>query len=451
MRLTLVHPCIGKRRGERYIRMWQMEPLPPALLAGLTPSDVDVRFYDDRMEAIPYDEPTDLVALSVETYTARRAYQIASQYRLRKVPVVMGGFHATLCPEEVAGFAESVVIGEAEDVWPRLIDDVRHGTLEKVYRGSARPLLKGLSYDRRIFNGKRYLRIGLVEAGRGCRFQCEFCAIQSFFRSTHACRPIDDLVAELRMLRREKRFFFFVDDNFASNIPEAKALLRALIPLRIRWVTQMSINAAHDEEFLALLQRSGCQGVLIGFESLSPETLRRMRKGFNTMRGGYDQALANLHRYGIRVYATFVFGYDNDTPETFAQSLAFALRHRFYITAFNHLTPFPGTPLYQRLQEERRLLYERWWLDEDYHYNRIPFVPEKMNPEALQQHCIAARRAFYSLRNIVWRGLSPVNRSNLTMFFNFFLINAMHRAEIRIRHRYPLGDETWPGPFIRAE
>src|SRR3954464_5324151 len=142
MKLTIIHPCIGRRRGDRgYVRSWQMEPLPAATLAGLTPRDVEVRFYDDRMETIPYDEPTDLVALSVETYTAKRAYQIASEYRKRNVPIVMGGFHASLCPEEVARYADSAVVGEAEVLWPRVLDDARHGCLEKIYRSQSRPSL----------------------------------------------------------------------------------------------------------------------------------------------------------------------------------------------------------------------------------------------------------------------------------------------------------------------
>ena len=148
MHLTIIHPAIGRRAGQRYIRSWQMEPLPAALIAGLTPAGVDVRFHDDRMELIPYDQPTDLVAISVETYTARRAYQIASEYRRRGVPVVMGGFHATLCPEEVARFAECIVVGEAEEVWPQLIDDFRHGDLQPRYEGRPREGLTGLNYDR---------------------------------------------------------------------------------------------------------------------------------------------------------------------------------------------------------------------------------------------------------------------------------------------------------------
>ncbi|MEY2429451.1 MAG: hypothetical protein QOJ40_2336, partial [Verrucomicrobiota bacterium] len=151
MKLTIIHPCIGRKPGQKYIRTWQMESLPAATLAGLTPKDVEVRFYDDRMETIPFDEAADLVAISIETYTARRAYQIATEYRKRRVPVVMGGFHATLCPEEVALYAEAVVCGEAEQVWPRVIDDARHLRLEKFYRQTGRTSLKGLKPDRSIF------------------------------------------------------------------------------------------------------------------------------------------------------------------------------------------------------------------------------------------------------------------------------------------------------------
>lgn len=451
MKLTIIHPCIGRRPGQPYIGTWQMEPLPAAVIAGLTPKEVGVKFYDDRMEAIPFDEPTDLVAISVETYTAKRAYQIASDYRRRGVPVVMGGFHATLCPEEVADYAEAVVIGEAEEVWPQLIDDCRHGKLAKIYQQPERPLLAGLKPDRTIFRGKRYLPIGLVEAGRGCHFKCDFCAVQTVFNKTQTRRPVDDMVAELKAMQAEKKkFFFFVDDNITSNMRQAKEFFRALIPLKLRWVSQASINAAHDEEFLDLLVRSGCEGLLIGFESLNPANLQAMDKGFNTMKGGYEQALANLRRFGLKLYATFIFGYDLDTPASFAETVEFAKQHRFFIGAFNHLTPFPGTPLYQRLEAEKRLLYPAWWLDETYSYNKIPFQPVQMTPEELQAGCLAARKAFYSIPSILRRGLDPLNRPDFFMLRHFFIINGMIRAEVSQRDHYPLGDAGWRGQLLKV-
>ncbi|HKV07971.1 MAG TPA: radical SAM protein, partial [Thermoanaerobaculia bacterium] len=404
----------------------------------------------DRMETVPYDEPTDLVALSVETYTARRAYQIASEYRRRGVPVAMGGFHASLCPDEVACFAESVVIGEAEALWPEVVDDYRHGRPKKTYRQTGRTSLAGARPDRRIFRGKRYLRVGLVEAGRGCHFKCDFCAVQTVFGATQTRRPADEILAEIAALRKDKGLIFFVDDNITSNMAEAKEFFRALIPLKVRWVSQASINAAHDEEFLDLLKRSGCMGVLIGFESLNPENLRAMNKGFNTMRGGYLKALENLRKHEIRLYGTFIFGYDEDTHDGFRETVAFAREHGFYIAAFNHLTPFPGTELYRRLEAEGKLLYDSWWLDETYSYNKVPFRPARMTAEEVERACVQARREFYSWPSILTRSVTPVNRSNFFMFRNFFLINALHRADVSGRNHFPLGDAGWQGPLLQA-
>ena len=452
MRLTIVHPCVGRKAGDTtYIRSWQMEPLAAALLASLTPPDVEVRFYDDRLEAIPFDEPTDVVSISVETYTAKRAYQIASAYRQRGVPVIMGGFHATLAPDEVSEYADSTVVGEAEGIWARVIEDFRAGRPRRVYRQAARPSLAGLRPDRSIFQGKRYLPVGLVEAGRGCHFACEFCAVQSYFNSTQTRRPIDDIVREIREIKDSVKLIFFVDDNITSNIDEAKALFRALIPLKIKWVSQASINAAHDEEFLSLLRASGCQGVLIGFESLNPANLQHMRKNFNTMKGGYEVALANLRRWGIRLYATFILGYDEDTPESFRETLAFAQRHRLYMVAFNHLTPFPGTPLYRRLEEQRRLTFGRWWLHPDYRYGMVPFEPRRMSGAQVASRCIDARSAFYSVPSILRRSLDfSVNSSTFFMWRNFFLINLLLRHEVRQRTSLPLGDESVRGPLLKA-
>lgn len=452
LRLTLVHPCIGRRRGQPYIRTWQMEPLAPATLAGLTPRDRDteIRFYDDRTEAIPFDEPTDLVALSVETYTAKRSYQIASEFRRRRVPVVMGGFHPTLVPDEASEYAESIVIGEAEGLWPQVIEDFRNGRLQHVYRQSQRPALSGLRPDRSIFAGKRYLPVGLVEAGRGCHFRCEFCAIQTYFSNTQTRRPTEEIIEDIRGVR--SRLIFFVDDNITSNMDQAKEFFRALIPLKIRWVSQASINAAHDEEFLRLIKASGCQGLLIGFETLNPENLRRMQKTFNMMKGGYERALANLKRHEIRLYATFILGYDQDDGDTLEETLAFAERHKFYIVAFNHLTPFPGTPLYDRLRSEGRLLYDRWWLDDRYRYGDVPFTPRGMTAEQVKDRCIEARQRFYRIGSIFRRSLDfKVNSQNWFMWSHFFSINLLFRHEVLQRKDFPLGDESYDAPLLKSE
>jgi len=447
-KLTFIHPAVGHRAGESYVRTWQMESLPIAVLAGLTPEEIDTAFYDDRMETIDYDAPTDAVAIPIETYTAARAYQIASEYRLRGIPVVMGGFHATLVPDEVSRFADAVVTGEAEGVWGRVIDDLRHGTLQRRYHSEQAPLAN-MRVDRRLFRGKRYLPIGLVETGRGCRFPCEFCAIQTFYSRTYRRRPVEDVIAELAALRSEKRVFFFVDDNFAGDLKAGKPLLAELGKLDIRWITQMSIDAAHDEEFLGELHRAGCRGVLIGFESLDSRNLEIMNKRFNTMRSGFRGALANLRRHNIFVYGTFIFGYEHDTPSSFDEAVDFATEEGMYIAAFNHLTPFPGTPLYKRLEKEGRLRYEAWWLDPEYRYNALPFVPKTLTPEEVTAGCVGARRRFYGWPNILRRSTRHFRDS--FVFRNFFLVNALHRNEISQRNGYPLGDETWKGQLLEVQ
>lgn len=449
--LTIIHPCVGRFPGmKKYIRTWQMEPIPAAMIAALTPADVEKRFYDDRFEPIPYDETTDLVAMSVETYTAKRCYQIASEYRRRGVPVVMGGFHASLCPDEVSEFCETLVIGEAEEVFPEVIDDYRHGRPQKIYQSKQRPGLV-VTPDRSIFHRKKYLGIKLVEFARGCRFRCDFCAIQSFFDGTHNHRPVDRVVEEIQKVRRPGQMFFFIDDNITSSLDDAKELMRALIPLKIRWVSQSAINVAWDEEALDLMQRSGCQGVLIGFESLHMDTLRQMKKGFNMLHGGPAAALANLRRHHLRVYGTFIFGYDHDTVETFENAVEFAKTQGLFIAAFNHITPFPGTPLYQRMRSEGRLLFDPWWLDEGYAYNMIPFQPKNMSPEALADHCVEARRSFYSWPSILQRSGQPIHLRSPYMLANFFIINAMHQWDVESRNGLPLGDRNWRGQLIKAD
>lgn len=425
-----------------------MESLPIAVLSGLTPPDVEKRFYDDRMEEIPFDEPTDAVAIPVETYTANRAYQIASEYRKRGVPVITGGFHATLVPDEVARYSDALVTGEAEAVWAEVIDDVRHGTLKERYHGLQAPLSE-VRVDRSLFRGKSYLPIGLVETGRGCKFPCEFCAVQTFFNRTYRARPADDVVRELQSLKSSKKLFFFVDDNFAGDLKTGKAILPGLKGLGVRWITQMSINAAHDEDFLHELREAGCRGVLIGFESLEPANLVAMNKRFNSMKGGFSPALANLRRHGLAVYGTFIFGYEHDTPDSFQRTVEFAMEEKMFIAAFNHLTPFPGTALYKRLQSEGRLRYESWWRDPSYRYNDLPFQPANLTPQQVTDGCVGARRRFYGWPSIMKRSWG--NKHDGFMLRNFFPINAMHRNEISSRNGYPLGDERWRGELLERQ
>lgn len=442
MKITFIYPAVGKKPGQKYIHTWKMEPLPIATLAALMPAEVETEFFDDRVELIPYNTPTDLVAIPVETYTARRAYQIAARFRSRGVPVVMGGYHPTAVPQETARYADAVVLGNAERVWPQILRDAARGQLQPQYTG--RPGYAVLP-DRRLFANKSYLPLGLVETGRGCAFDCEFCAITSYYRATYHPRPVQDVVADIQ--RTGKKYVFFVDDNLSANPEYALELCRAVAPLRIYWASQASLTLVANGELLHWLGKSGCRLLLIGFESLDPANLQQMNKAWAMRVGALDEAVQRIHDAGISIYATFVFGFDHDTPASFDQALAFSMKHRFFFAAFNHLLPFPGTALYRRLRQENRLLSEAWWLDPEYTYGTIPFQPKNMNPQELSARCAQTRRAFFRWPAIWKRGMALFRRQTpLLLFLSYWLQNFNLQTEVDARLGLPLGAglDEWP-------
>lgn len=446
MKVTFIMPAIGRKRKGSYVKSWQMEPLAIAVLSALTPPAVEREFFDDRQDEIPEDVQTDLVAMSVETYTARRAYQIARRFRKRGVPVVMGGFHPTLVPDEVGRYADAVVIGDAEPVWGDVLRDAAGGTLQPRYHGGHRGEVPAARPDRDIFAGKRYPGLSLVETARGCRYHCEFCSITRFYGATYRPRPVADVIAEIRTLKN--RNVFFVDDNLGADRDRLRRLLTALVELDfpIRWFSQISIDAADDPELLDLMRRSGCVCVLIGFESLEAENLARMGKRVNRSGSDFDAAISRLRRHGISVYGTFVFGYDADTPAAFDRTLDFAVRNQMFFAAFNHLVPFPGTAVYERLRDEGRV-EPNWWLSERYRFGQVAFQPRNLRPDELEDLCFSYRQKFYDPRNILRRGMD--RRANCASLFKaavFFIYNVLSLREVRERQMLPLGVSWEEGP-----
>jgi len=438
MKVTFIMPCVGRKPNQKYVRSWCMEPLAIATLKALTPDFIECVFYDDRLESIPYQDPTDLVAINVETYTARRAYQIAAEYKKRAVPVVMGGFHPTLMPDEVEHYSDAVVVGEAENIWLQVLKDAASGTLKSRYQAENQPLLGGVIPDRGIYAGKKYINLTLIETARGCRFSCEFCSISHFYKSSYRARPIDEIIEEIKLTGANR--IFFTDDNIAVDKQRTKEFLNALIPLRIRWVGQVSIDITRDEKMLSLLKQSGCSGVLIGFESLNTNNLHAMGKNVNKVDLDYGKAVERLRTFGMCVYGTFVFGYDEDTEESFAQTLVFAKQTKLFFAAFNHLVPFPGTPLYSRLNNEGRLRYDSWWLSEKYKFGELAFNPQKLTAQQVSDLCFKYRRFFYNPLSVFKRGVDfRANCKNFFMATLFFYQNFATRRDVERRQLLPLG------------
>lgn len=432
MHLTLIKPNIGRMEHSLYVDEGRMEPLQLGVLAGLTPPDVDISLWDDRLETIPYDQPTDLVAITVETYTARRAYEIAAEYRARGVPVVMGGMQPTLIPEEVQPHADAIFIGDAETKWRAVIDDARRGQLQPVYSAPVGPPQTGVLTRRDVFEGKGYLPISLMQFSRGCRFACTFCAVSTFFEKGHYTRCVEEVVQEIQA-RERKQIIFFVDDNILSNFEAAKELFRALIPLKIHWVSQGSIDMTQDLELMDLMVRSGCVGMVVGFESISKNSLRWMKKSPNFVGGfdGYQQQIEVIRDYGLQLWAAFTLGHDYDTKESVAETLAWAKENRFPLAAFNILVPYPKTPLYQRLQAEGRLLYDgKWWLHPEYRFNYAAFEPKNMTADELTEACWECRSSYNSLG---------------------FLIRRIFDTKTNLRNLYKLGVYLKYSPIFRRE
>lgn len=441
MMVTLINPTIGRMGSKRSYRKWVLEPLSLAALAGVTPNGVRLRIADDRIEDINYNFPTDLVGISVETSTALRSYEIAKKFREMKIPVVLGGFHPSLMPEEASKHADSIVIGQAEEVWPILLDDFAKKKLKKTYLGSPEGFLKGLIPNKEVFGDKKYLPFSLIETGRGCSQSCDFCAVKEFFNQQYYPRQIDVVVEEIKA--SNKKSLLIVDDNIASRKIHLEELCSALIPLKVSWASQASINVAEDENLLDLLKKSGCKGLLIGFESLVDDNLKQMGKFANLKRKDYSKAISKLRSRGIRIYGSFVIGYDSDTPQTVKDTLNFVTSEKMAISNFYPLTPLPRTPLYARLESEGRIINPGWWLDYNHQYGSLIFKPKNFTPEELKDICDKARRQFYSWGSIFKRSLDF--KSNLNSFSGgalYYLTNYLTRKEIFAKEKTFLGLEN---------
>lgn len=401
MKITLVEPAVMLNRHFHEKSIWMLQPLSLARLAGLTPPGVEIEIADERVEPIDFDAPRDLVGISVKTYTARRAYQIAAEFRRRDVPVILGGFHPTLLPGEASRHADAVVVGEAERLWPKIVADARARRLQPLYCEVESLPFANVPTDRAPLTGKRYLPVTLVEVSRGCPFHCSFCSVTQFYGGDFRSRPVPEVLAEVEA--NPNPLYLITDDNIAGDKHYAKELLRALIPLKIRWVSQASLTLTRDGELMDLMAASGCQGLLIGIESVSPANLRQADKHWNMMGTGYAAALDELRRRHIAVVGSFIVGMDDDTPVSLDAMLAFAIDARFAAVLFNLLTPFPGTQLYADFLRQGRMRQPEWWVDDTFRYGIPSFQPRRMSVEALTAKRMEMYRRFYGPRSIMQR------------------------------------------------
>jgi radical SAM superfamily enzyme YgiQ (UPF0313 family) len=369
-------------------------------LAAFVPRDWKVVHIDEEVSPVDVTLAVDLVGITFHTPSAFHAYDLAAQFRRRGIPVVMGGPHVTLLPDEAQAHADVIFVGEAESHWPQFLKDFESGRYVRRYCSTVPPALDTVPMARKELYHRRDFTGGRLFATRGCPYDCDFCAVAVMYQRKVRTRPVAAVAKEYASFPGKTIIFW--DDNLASDREYAKALFRSIAPYRKWWSSQASIQAGKDAEFLEWAARSGCKQLFIGLESISQKSMNGVRKGFNRVED-YARAIKHIHAHGIAVQAGIVFGFDHDTESIFSETLDFLETAGVQNATFNILTPYPGTRLYQRLEAEGRILTRDWSK-----YNGredVVFQPRRMSPETLLNGYRYANRRFYSAAS-VYRRLS---------------------------------------------
>ncbi len=440
MNLLLVSPLTSKSLlgADFYFRMPTLGLLR---VAGATPPDWTVTIVDEKVEPLDFSQPADLVGITGMTPAIDRAYQIADTFRARGVPVVMGGIHVSMLPEEALRHCDAVVIGEAERLWPRVLADFRQGRMQRRYRHEAFPDLSALGRpDWSLYQGKGYLPFHCVETSRGCPHGCDFCSVTNYFGGCYRTRPAAEVEDEIRTLPPFagrfilKNVVFFVDDNIAGKRQHARDLLARLIPYQLKWVGQASTAIAKDEELLTLCRQSGCMGLLIGFETLSADRLAAVRKGFNHPKD-YLDAIHKLHDHGIGVSGAFVFGLDGDDAGVFDRTYEFVQKAKLESPYFSILTPYPGTGFYRRLAAEGRITDHDW---SNYNTNNVVYRPVGMTAQQLFDGYFRLQNAVHTIPAIVQRFWGTTSKANFWLPMNYGFRRSIKKLTVRAQAFRPV-------------
>lgn len=426
-------------RSVRRSRVLNFQQVTMAYLAALTPAHWSIHHVDEAVDCLDFGTPADVAAITCHTPNAPHAYRVAGELRKRGVFVAFGGPHATLVPDEVQRHCDAVFVGEAEETWPRFLADFEAGHPAARYTCEHPPSLACAPASRQEFLQRPDHTAGALFATRGCPHACEFCTLVTMYRGSPRKRPVEAVAREYASFRG--RVVIFWDDNITHDMEHAKELCRALTPHRKWWASQASVEAARDDEFLELAARSGCKQLFIGFESLSQASLDASGKRFNRV-DRYAEDIARVHAHGIAVQAGIVFGFDCDTDTVFHDTVDVLEESGVQNATFNILTPFPGTPLFDRLEAEGRILTRDWNLYDGRAH--VVFQPRNMSPEALLGGFRAATRRFYSGEGI-WRRLS---RSPVQLHWTLPL-NLVYSAALR-RERAATPDSTAPQSSTRT-
>lgn len=428
-RLLIIQPAHYRTRSNLAIhksRKRTLVPLTLPYLAALTPPEWDVRLIDEQLMEIDFKAPVDLVAITTWTINSFRAYEIADRFRKKGVPVMMGGPHTCFYSEEAAEHCDAVGIGEGENIWPVMLEDAARGRLKKFYRADSLPTLKGLPlprYDLLDLRKYSFFKTFSIQSSRGCPFKCEFCSERFYLGESYRFRPVREVIEEIKAT--QARNLLFADSNFAGKIDHTLELMEALIPLKVRWSSLWSAYLCTNQKFMDLAQRSGLLHVNIGIESLDPDALDEMNKKVNKAHQ-YREILTNLRQRGISYSLNFIFGLDAEKRDVFRSTLSFLRENKVPAAYFNILTPHKGTPLYDRMKAENRII-------DIEHIGRWPGIicyirPKDYSPQELEEKVKKMYTDFYSYSSMWTRLPLPFTKANIASWVINFSQRKVSRA-----------------------
>lgn len=401
MLLILPAGMIHRHKTGIFKKSLRYAPITLSYLHSLIPPDADIEteMIDEGVEMLDYAKYNpDIVAISIMTGTAKRGYEIADYYRNRGTTVIIGGVHATLCPKEAKQHADSIAIGHAERTFAQMLSDFRQNRLQEYYVDKKQLTPGSMPIPRReLLNKKHYITVNSMLATRGCPNNCQFCAVPYAWGKRYFKRPVENVIREIDTMQGKE--IVFIDVHLLADREYAVKLLKALIPLNKTWFGLSTTEALNDKYIINLLEKSGCRGLLIGFESVSEEALKSMNKSFNIL-NTYKTLINDLHNAGIRINGTFLFGTDHDRKDIFDRTVEFVDRAKIDLPRYSVFTPYPGTPVYNKLHMEQRIISTDWDL---YDVEHVVYQPKHMSPRQLEEGLHKAWKQTYSMPSILKR------------------------------------------------
>lgn len=400
MKIELIHPVFIKDKKFSGDRVNKEECLSLATLAGYIPEKYEIKITDETVEKINFNSPAEIIAITVNTFNAVRAYQLADIFRKQGRIVILGGVHVTACPHEAKSHADAIVCGEGDYLFPVLFKDLASGTLKPVYKSKEEVDLQSLPEPRYDLLRKSYWPLRIIQTSRGCPFQCDFCSLKFMYGNKIRYYPVKRIVKLCETSPYSS--ILFADDNLYLNNKHTRRILQELQGMKKYWGANVSINAGDDEEWLKLAKKSGCTMLLVGLETLFQQGLQNLHKIQNVSSRFHDQ-ISRIRDNGISIIGCFIFGFDHEPRDIFKRTLDFVLENKIDFICCSALTPFPGTVLYKRLKEQKRLFHTSWW-NEPFSWYDLLFAPRgELSGTEIEDGIFWLLDHFYSLKEIFKR------------------------------------------------